>query len=78
LTKVLPNSNDNPVEYIYRKDSTGRVMVVEACFKVSRMEQMDRKDQKDHDGHKEDKHNRREQKEHSNKRGEGNDARKTV
>ena len=29
LTKVLSNSNDNPtIEYIYRKESTGRVMGV--------------------------------------------------
>jgi hypothetical protein len=67
-----------PIEYIYRKDSTGRVMGVEACLKVPRTEQMDRKDQKDHNDLKEDKHDRKEQKEHSNKRGEGSDARKTV
>ena len=78
LTKVLPNSDDNPIEYIYRKDSTGRVMGVEARFKLPRTEQMDRKDQKDHNVHKEDNRDRKEQKEHSNKCSKGNDARRTV
>jgi hypothetical protein len=78
LTKVLPNSDDSPIECIYRKDSTGRVMGVDARIKVPRTEQMDRKDDKDHNDLKEDKHDGKEQKEDSNKSGEGNDARKTV
>ena len=58
LTKVLPNSDDNRIKYIYRKNSTGRVVGVEACFKVPTTEQINQtnhKDQKDHNRHKDDK-----------------------
>ena len=35
LTKMFPRSDDNPIDFIYTKDSTGRVISVECCLKGS-------------------------------------------
>jgi ABC-type Zn2+ transport system substrate-binding protein/surface adhesin len=78
LSKVLPNSDDNPVEYIYTRDSTGRVLSVEARLKVPRAQQTDGKDENENNDHKQESHNGKEQKDHSNNGGLGNDARNTV
>ena len=34
LVDIFPNTDDNPVEYIYTKDATGRVVAVDSTFKV--------------------------------------------
>jgi hypothetical protein len=36
LSKMLPNSDNNPIEYIYTRDASGRVMHVDACYKQAR------------------------------------------
>jgi hypothetical protein len=36
LSSILPNTGNNPVEYVYTRDSTGRVVSMEACLKVPR------------------------------------------
>ena len=36
LADLFPNTDDNPVEYIYTKDATGRVVAVDSRFKVPR------------------------------------------
>ena len=38
LLDIFPNTDDNPVEYIYTKDATGRVVAVESMFKVPQEE----------------------------------------
>jgi hypothetical protein len=78
LSKVLPNRDDDPVEYIYTRDSTGRVVHVESRLKVPRAQQTDGNDENENNDHKQESHDRKEQKEHSNNGGEGNDARNTV
>ena len=80
LSKVLPNSDDNPVEYIYTRDSTGRVVHVESRLKVPTAPHMDGNDENENKNyHKQESHDRKEQKDHSNNgREEGNDARNTV
>jgi hypothetical protein len=78
LSKVLPNRDDDPVEYIYTRDSTGRVVHVESCLKVPRVQQTDGNDKNENNDHKQEIDDRKEQKEHSNNGGEGNDARNTV
>ena len=71
LSKVLPNSDDNPVEYIYTRDSTGRVVHVESRLKVPRAQHMDGNDENENkNDHKQESHDRKEQKDH--------DARNTV
>ena len=34
LADLLPNSDDNPIEYIYHQDATGRVIFVDCRLKV--------------------------------------------
>ena len=36
LSQVLPNSGDNPVEYMYTRDHTGRVVSVVCHLKVAK------------------------------------------
>ena len=36
LEKILPNSDDNPIEYIYTRDATGRVVHVDSRCKQGR------------------------------------------
>jgi hypothetical protein len=36
LEKILPNSDDNPIEYIYTRDATGRVVHVDSRYKQGR------------------------------------------
>jgi hypothetical protein len=36
LEKALPNSDDNPIEYIYTIDATGRVVHIDSCYKEAR------------------------------------------
>ena len=38
MAEVFPNTDDNPIEYIYTRDSTGRVISVDFCLKVPRNE----------------------------------------
>ena len=36
LEKILPNSDENPIEYVYTRDATGRVVNVDARYKPGR------------------------------------------
>jgi hypothetical protein len=36
LEKSLPNSDDNPIKYIYTRDATGRVVHVDSRYKQGR------------------------------------------
>ena len=36
LEKMLPNSDNNPIEYIYTRDATGRVVHVDSRYKQAR------------------------------------------
>lgn len=38
MAEVFPNTDDNPIEYIYARDSTGRVISVDFRLKVPRNE----------------------------------------
>ncbi|KAI2502872.1 hypothetical protein MHU86_11619 [Fragilaria crotonensis] len=38
MAEVFPNTDDNPIEYIYTRDSTGRVISVDFRLKVPRNE----------------------------------------
>ena len=38
MAEVFPNTDDNPIEYIYARDSTGRVISVDFHLKVPRNE----------------------------------------
>ncbi len=38
LSSIFPNTGNNLVEYVYTRDSTGRVVSMEACLKVPRKE----------------------------------------
>lgn len=40
LSKALPNSNDNPFEYVYTRDHTGRVVSVVCSLKVPKEHQV--------------------------------------
>jgi hypothetical protein len=78
LSKVLPNSDDNPVECIYTRDSTGRVVHVESRLKVPRAQQTDGNDENENNDHKQESHDGIEQKDHGNNGGGGSDVRNTV
>ena len=36
LEKILPNSDDNPIEYIYTRDATGKIVHVDSRYKQGR------------------------------------------
>jgi hypothetical protein len=38
LSSIFPNTDNNPVENVYTRDSTGRVVSIEACLKVPQNE----------------------------------------
>ncbi len=38
MAEVFPNTDDNPIKYIYTRDSTRRVILVDFCLKVPRNE----------------------------------------
>ena len=38
LSSIFPNTDDNPVEYVYTRDSSGRVVSIEARLKEPRNE----------------------------------------
>ena len=40
LSSIFPNTDDNPVEYVYSsRDSTGRAVSLETCLKVPKHEE---------------------------------------
>jgi hypothetical protein len=45
LSQALPNSDDNPVEYVYTRDHTGRVVSVVCHLKVPNKEQVQSTDE---------------------------------
>ena len=38
LSSIFPNTDNNPVEYVCTRDSTGRAVSIEACLKVPQNE----------------------------------------
>jgi hypothetical protein len=50
LSLALPNSDDNTVEFVYTRDHTGRVVIVECHLKLPK-EQVQSTDSRNKDGH---------------------------